>query len=241
MNDLNDSENNKLNNIKDFYNSVYYKNAKPKQPNVHDFSLAKKINVHAKQKILDIACGTGEWLQACNTLGAIPHGIDLSSRAIETCQSILPEGKFYAQSAENLPFEDNSFDIVTCLGSLEHFINPLASLEEMIRVGKDDASFILLVPNSGFLTRRLGLFTGTYQVDALEEVRSLEEWRNLFTSAGLQIETRWKDLHILSFSWIKKGKWYQIPFRLAQALIMPLWPLEWQYQVYHSCKKAKHL
>lgn len=235
MNDLSDSDKDKLEDIRNFYDSIYHRNSKSKLPNRHDFSLAKKIGIKQDQKVLDIACGTGEWLQACKIFGAIPHGIDLSIRAIEVCNLAMPEGEFHAQQAEDLPFQDNSFDVVTCLGSLEHFVDPVNALKEMVRVAKDNAIFIILVPNSGFLTRRLGLFSGTYQVDALEKVRSLEEWNNLFTSAGLIIRDRWKDLHILSWSWINKGKWHQIPLRLSQALVMPLWPLGWQYQVYHRC------
>jgi SAM-dependent methyltransferase len=149
----------------------------------------------------------------------------------------MPEGEFYVQAAERLPFSDEHFDFVTCLGSLEHFVQPEQALAEMMRVAKADARFVLLVPNSGFLTRRLGLFAGTYQVDAREVVRSLDEWRDLFEGAGLEITEMWKDLHVVSWSWIKKGKWYQIPLRLLQALALPFWPVKWQYQVFHLCSK----
>jgi SAM-dependent methyltransferase len=124
------------------------------------------------------------------------------------------------------------------LGSLEHFVQPVMALEEMRRVARDDAKFVLLVPNADFLTRKLGLFRGTYQVDAKEVVRTLEAWNAIFAEAGLVVDERWKDLHILSWAWIRKGRWFMLPFRLLQALVMPLWPLRWQYQVYHLCRKA---
>lgn len=218
--------------------SVYYKEKTIREPRRHEKALAKKLKVSSEFAVLDVACGTGEWLAACAEAGADVAGVDLSERAIETCREILPNGKFYAQPAETLPFDDKTFDVVTCLGSLEHFVQPVQALEEMKRVAADNAQFVILVPNSDFLTRKLGLFAGTYQVDAKEEVRTLEEWDSIFNKAGLYVDSRWKDLHILSWAWIRKGKWYQIPLRLAQAMVMPLWPIRWQYQVYHLCYKT---
>lgn len=235
---LDEKDEQALEEIRSFYDSVYYKEKTIRQPRRHEKSLVKKLHVTTGLAVLDVACGTGEWLAACAEVGAVVAGIDLSERAIETCREILPDGEFYAQAAETLPFDDGKFNIVTCLGSLEHFVRPVQALEEMKRVAAGDAQFVLLVPNSDFLTRKLGLFAGTYQVDAKEEVRTLEEWDSIFNEAGLSVISRWKDLHILSWAWIRKGKWFQIPLRLAQALVMPLWPLRWQYQVYHLCIKS---
>jgi hypothetical protein len=108
----------------------------------------------------------------------------------------------------------------------------------MVRVAKNEATFVILVPNKDFLTRKLGLFGGTYQVDAKEVVRTLEEWKFLFSSAGLTINERWKDLHMLNRDWITRGKPYMWPIRALQCLLLPVWPLKWQYQVYHRCRGA---
>ncbi len=237
MSELDKDDIETLDEIRDFYDSTYYQDNRPKPPRRHDFALLKKIDVNMGNRVLDVACGTGEWLQACWSKGATPCGIDLSERAIATCKQVMPEGEFYVQAAEKLPFPDNSFDVVTCLGSIEHFVQPEQALAEMMRVAKEDACFVLLVPNSDFLTRKLGLFAGTYQVDAREVVRPLDEWRSMFEGAGLEITSMWKDLHVVSWDWIKKGKWYQIPLRFLQAIVLPLWPIKWQYQVFHLCRK----
>ena len=93
------------------------------------------------------------------------------------------------------------------------------------------------MPNKDFLTAKFGLFSGTDQHDIKEEVRTLGEWKELFETADLEVIKRWKDLHVLSWSWISQKKWYHIPLRAAQALALVIWPLSWQYQVYHLCKK----
>lgn len=238
MQKLQDNEVRDLEEIKDFYESVYYRDRQSRPPRRHEIKLANDFGVDAGTRVLDVACGTGEWLLACQRYGAAVAGVDLSEKAIEICKREMPAGDFYAQAAESLPFADRSFDLVTCLGSLEHFVKPVQALQEMRRVAKDDARFILLVPNADFLTRRLGLFSGTYQVDAREVVRTLEEWEAIFNQAGLDVQRCWRDLHILNREWVCKGKWFQIPLRLAQALVLPLWPLRWQYQVYHLCRKS---
>jgi len=219
--------------IKSFYDTVYYKDASVAVSTSNHLSRLAGKFVTPGQQVLDVACGTGNWLLAAAGRGAQPSGIDLSTRAIDICQQNMPEGEFHAGPGESLPFEDNRFDLITCLGSLEHFLDPVAAVKEMVRTSKDDAKFIILVPNADFLTRRLGLYKGTYQTAAREEVRTLEEWDNIFRSGGLQTIKRWKDLHMLSWDWIALGGWEHMPLRTLQALALPFWPLRWQYQVYH--------
>jgi ubiquinone/menaquinone biosynthesis C-methylase UbiE len=227
-----------LEEIREFYDEVYYSEASASDATRiprHYFRLFKRLGISRGANVLDVACGTGEWLDACAREDCSVSGVDLSAKAIAVCRERLPKGEFYAQPAETLPFDDDSFDVVTCLGSLEHFVDPVSSLKEMVRVARADARVVILVPNKDFLTRKLGLFGGTYQVDAKEVVRTLEEWDALFVAGGLSVTERWKDLHVLTFSWIKKGKLYMWPLRALQGLLLAIWPLRWQYQVYHRC------
>lgn len=222
--------------LRDYYDRVYYADAgvAGKVP-AHLHRLARKLSPWNNRRLLDIACGTGQWLGAAAALGALPAGVDISRKALDICRATLPQAELHCGPAEQLPFADGSFDVISCLGALEHFIDPAAALAEMVRVAKPGALFILLVPNSGFLPLRLGLYSGTQQADMREDVRSLAEWRELFAGAGLQVHRRWRDLHVLTPSWIFRGPWYGWPMRAAQALALPLWPLAWQYQVYHLC------
>ncbi|MGD9081411.1 MAG: class I SAM-dependent methyltransferase [Desulfobacterales bacterium] len=228
------------NQIRDYYNSVYYKDARPNiRISGHFSRLASKIGMHKGNAVLDVACGQGNWLLAVDRMGANPSGIDISDKAIDICRTILPHAEFHVGSADRLPFEDKRFDVVSCLGALEHFPDPVGALKEMVRTARDDAKFLLLVPNAGFLTRRLGLYKGTDQIEIHEEWRTLEEWNGLFESAGLAVLKRWKDLHVLSRSWIDAKGLYHIPLRMAQAISLVFWPLSWQYQVYHLCRKRR--
>ena len=227
---------NEFNDIRRYYDSVYHEAAQPyRHASAHLLRLVSKVGIRRGQRVLDVACGTGQWLYAAGRVGAIPYGIDLSEKAIDVCRTVMPAGIFYAQPAEVLPFEGGVFDIVSCLGALEHFVDPRAALTEMVRVARPDAKILLLVPNADFPTLRLGLYSGTAQTVAKEEVLTLEEWKRLFESCGLEVRRRWRDLHVLSWSWISSRGPAAIPLRAAQALSLRLWPLRWQYQVYHLC------
>ena len=225
--------------IKDFYDNEYYKGDQEPHPLPwHCRLIARRLGGLEEKKVLDVACGTGAWLQFFHTRGAKIAGIDLSSKAISQCVKNFPDGDFHCGPAEKLPFPDAHFDLVTCLGSLEHFVDKTGALAEMRRVAKSDAQFLILVPNSDFLTRKIGLYHGTHQVTAKEDVLSLDEWEKLFHAADLSILARWPDLHPMSCSWIKSGKWFSWPIRAIQALALATWPLRWQYQVYFYCRAA---
>ena len=225
--------------IQNFYDRTYYSTLPNSlTPRRYDLRLARRLNIDLHSDVLDIACGTGEWLRAVAELGGKVSGIDLSTRAIEFCQMQMPTGVFKQGNAEVLPFENDKFNIITCLGSLEHFLAPEKALKEMIRVSSADCKFLLLVPNSGFLTKRLGLFGGTHQQDAYEHWRSIEEWESLFESVGLEVKVKWKDLHVLSWKWVSMKGWASVPTRFLQAVLLCVWPLRWQYQVYFLCAQS---
>ncbi len=223
-----------------FYDGVYYRDVpRPGKISRHYRRLALRMAVSQGQRILDVGCGTAEWLRAAHDQGAIPIGIDLSQRAISIGRISLHEGILLTGCAESLPFGEGQFDMVTCMGSLEHFMDMKQALLEMVRVARDDSPILILVPNAGFLTRRLGFYKGTIQSDICEVTMNTDQWKRVFEEAGLHVKKRWRDLHILSWRWISLSKGWHIPFRALQAAALIVWPLSWQFQVYHLCEKKR--
>ena len=51
----------------------------------------------------------------------------------------------------------------------------------------------------------------------------------------LLVETRWKDLYVLLSRWISSARCYGVPLRFAQAIILAVSTLPWQYQFYPLC------
>ncbi len=80
--------------------------------------------------LLDVGCGKGYFLERAETLGIELTGCDLVDE-LAFSHADLVQG-----FAENLPFEDNAFDIVTCSHTLEHILNENAAARELVRVAK---------------------------------------------------------------------------------------------------------
>ena len=112
----------------------------------------KKISNKPK-KILDLATGTGDFaiIAAKNTDAKIT-GVDISKRMLEKAK-IKVEGQvindrinFLLGDAENLNFDDSSFDAVTIGFGVRNFDNLNKGLEEIYRVLKTNGMVIILEP-----------------------------------------------------------------------------------------------
>ncbi|MCK6549211.1 methyltransferase domain-containing protein [Myxococcota bacterium] len=75
---------------------------------------------HEHVRVLDVACGTGRFLRQLH--GALPdaklYGLDLSPNYLKEARKTLadvPGVGLVAENAENLPFRDGSFDVVTSI------------------------------------------------------------------------------------------------------------------------------
>lgn len=96
-----------------------------------------------KPKILDVGCGTGANLEMLAQFGA-SEGVDVSDDALEFCRK---KGlKVHKGLAESLPFEDESFDVVTALDVVEHLDDDVSGLKEMHRVLKTGGKTLIFVP-----------------------------------------------------------------------------------------------
>jgi SAM-dependent methyltransferase len=104
----------------------------------------------AGQRVLDIACGGGYLLMEAERRGMVTSGIDIADAALAKARKIAPRSELRQGDAEALPYADGAFDVVTCLGSLEHFLRPEIALEEMRRVLAQGGRAIVVVPNQWF-------------------------------------------------------------------------------------------
>jgi SAM-dependent methyltransferase len=94
-------------------------------------------------KFLDVGCGTGANLEMLAQFGEA-EGVDVSDDAIEFCRA---KGlNVHKGLAEKLPFEAESFDVVTALDVVEHLDDDIAGLREMNRVLKKDGKTLIFVP-----------------------------------------------------------------------------------------------
>ena len=96
--------------------------------------------------LLDAGCGTGAMLQLFHK--DLPQanytGIDLSEKMIEIAgRKQIENVRFVVGDCEALPFEDNSFDVVTCSMSFHHYPHPEKFFMNLQRVLRPNGRFIL--------------------------------------------------------------------------------------------------
>ncbi|MEN8245324.1 MAG: class I SAM-dependent methyltransferase [Thermodesulfobacteriota bacterium] len=90
------------------------------------------------ETLLDIGCGTGSSLSPFLDLGLQVTGIDASPYMLDaTTRNLGSRVELYRGFAEDLPFEDNSFNHASLVTSLEFVDDPAKALEEACRVAKD--------------------------------------------------------------------------------------------------------
>ena len=102
-------------------------------------------------KVLDIGCGPGimvAWLLS-NKLEV--YGIDIAEDMIDVCQELFGDktgAHFSVGAIERLPFDDNFFDAVVCMGVMEYLDDDSAAIAELARVTKSGGSIIITLPSA---------------------------------------------------------------------------------------------
>ncbi|PKN60522.1 MAG: class I SAM-dependent methyltransferase [Deltaproteobacteria bacterium HGW-Deltaproteobacteria-11] len=87
------------------------------------------------ERVLDVGCGTGDHLLLFRRKGCDVTGIDPSPAMLKLAGKKLGNrADFHLGYAEDLPFSDNEFDIVTLVTSLEFADDPDTAIAEAIRV-----------------------------------------------------------------------------------------------------------
>ena len=148
---------------KDKYTSWYYKNEYWKEDNpdaqndryrYDDIDHSKRFKFLADlissnfkfSTFLDVGCGMGHLMRNLIKKGYVGNGIEASNDALKKYLKDFKPDNVLLAGAENIPFANNSFDVVICLDVMEHLpkFDVEQAISELIRVSKD---IILLTIN----------------------------------------------------------------------------------------------
>ena len=103
------------------------------------------------KNVLDIACGTGYGLSFLKGEAQSVTGVDVDFQAVKEARKECGErSSVLLGDGTQLPFADESFDVVTSFETLEHLHQRNLFLSELKRVLKRDGFLILSTPNANY-------------------------------------------------------------------------------------------
>ena len=119
--------------------------------------------------------------------GITLRGLDISKYAIENCHPDV-SGKLFVGSCDNLPFEDNSFDIVISITTIHNlnYDGCVRSLKEIERVSRK-GSFITV---DAYRNEEERLRMEAWNLTA-KTILHVDEWKELFEFAGYTGDFYW--------------------------------------------------
>lgn len=110
--------------------------------------IIQKIKDHnllnTNTKVLDVGCGAGFLSNELAKQGLQVTGVDLSEESLNVAKRYDETQSVHYQTADayHLPFEDQSFDVLTAMDFLEHVERPAEVIKEFSRVLKPNGIFV---------------------------------------------------------------------------------------------------
>jgi SAM-dependent methyltransferase len=123
-----------------------------------DEAVLNEIVGRAPGRVLDVACGSGALAARLGEAGWEAWGLEASSHMLGLGQWHGSDRRVIMVRgiAEVLPFREASFESVLCKGSLDHFADQAAFIDEAARVLLPDGRLVIALANFDALSRRLG-------------------------------------------------------------------------------------
>ncbi len=107
--------------------------------------LINKVSGKQKGNLVDLGCGTGEFMETCKWKGWMVQGIEPSPEARAFAE------KEYGLTAYDMnrwdPFSDASIDVVTAWHVLEHVYQLEETAKKVKRILRADGTFVVALPN----------------------------------------------------------------------------------------------
>lgn len=139
------------------------------------------IRNQKKKKILDIGCGSGLMLSELKKYGSV-YGLDNSEEAIKYSKLIFDGDIKKGALPYEIPYDDNSFDIITVLDVLEHIEKDTDALKKIYNLLDSQGKVIITVP------ALMSLWTNHDLSHDHKRRYILKELKSKIKTAGFKIE-----------------------------------------------------
>lgn len=154
------------------------------------------------ERLLDVGCGTGGHLLLFKREGCDVTGLEPSPHMLDIARKKLGQrAEFHMGKAEDLPFSDNEFDIVTMITSLEFTNDPQKAILEAIRVCR--GRVFIGVLNKYALIAVQRRVRGIFRQSIFNSARffGIGELTGMVRTALQGANIRWGSVIFLPYSW----------------------------------------
>lgn len=146
------------------------------------------------KSILDLACGTGRWLERLMSIGgASGVGLDRSEAMLQIARGKgLIAGKLTRAACENLPFRSNVFDLAICSFAIGHIPDVGSMARELARVTRSSGDLFVsdLHPDAYDRGWRVGFRDQNAAVQIETVAHTAEDTIQAFASNGFECVTQ---------------------------------------------------
>jgi 2-polyprenyl-3-methyl-5-hydroxy-6-metoxy-1,4-benzoquinol methylase len=181
------------------------------------------------RRILEIGCGAGEMAKVLSEgTGAHVIAADVSETAVRQARKTAPLARVVGASVTSLPFDDDYFDLVVSLETLEHVPDWTKGLDELVRVTKPGGKLVITTPNYLGL---VGLYRLWLRLRGERFTEGGQPVNNCVTTAGRVVRLWARGLKVEAV----EGRVMQLPLPGGETKHLPEWP-KWLCQ--HGCTVA---
>jgi SAM-dependent methyltransferase len=153
------------------------------------------------QKILDIGCFTGEFLELLHQKGADVYGLELQGEAVDIASRKLP-GRIFKADVFSEDFPQIPCDIITLMAVVEHVTDPVKMLQRSTGLLKKGGILMMQTPDSSsFFARIMGKFWPLYA--PVEHI-------HLFSRRSLELSL--KELGYVDIEFMPHWKWLPVSY-----------------------------
>ena len=154
--------------------------------------IVQLLNPKRNSSFLDVGCGSGILIKNLLALNSNIklYGLDITPKTVEVAKRKFgnePNVEITLGSAVKMPYQDNTFDYVTCASSFHHHPDPLQSAKEMVRVLKPGGRLLILdMCIEGLLRKILFKVENVYHNEGKVYRLTNKEMYDLYKKVGLK-------------------------------------------------------
>jgi len=187
---------------KDYVSVVYNETDRPltSYPNKLTKHLTDRFELKKGDKLLDVGCGRGEFLNGFSRCGLNCFGVDQSLVANDFFPNLSI--KQVDMESGKLPFEDETFDAIFSKSVIEHFYRPEILLKELYRILKPGGKIITMTPDWEVIYK---MFYDDYThrtpftLLSLKDIKIIHGFEQVLVEKFLQLPSVWKFPIIMPF------------------------------------------